>query len=119
MYGLLGGEQSVLRSSLNLKRSSHSFNRLVGLCCLRAETPVFSRWMVASGGIPGPLAVLAQKVRKVVLRPRFLKVQLKVVIQALWCRFFTLCRLHTCTGKSAHTRGSQVIGKVGSDRVIH
>ena len=27
--------------------------------------------------------------------------------------------LHTCTGESAHTRLAQVIGKVGSDRVIH
>ena len=76
-------------------------------------------WKVASGGIPGPLAVLAQKVRKVVLRPRFLKVQLKVVNYATQTGISGFGSLHTCTGESAHTRLAQVTGKVVSDRVIH
>ena len=34
---------------------------------------VLQGWMVASGGISDPLAVLAPKVQKVALRPRILK----------------------------------------------
>ena len=69
----------------------------------------------------GPLAiaVLAQKVRKVVLRPRFLKVQLKGVNYATQTGIFTFGRLHTCTGKSAHTRVAQTLQKVSSDRLFH
>ena len=76
-------------------------------------------WMVASGGIPGTLAVLAQKVRKVVLRPRFLKVQLKVVNYAAQTGISTFGRLHTCTGKRADSRAAQTLQKVSSDRLFH
>ena len=90
----------------------------MGSTWLRAEKPVFSRWMVASGGIPGPLAVLAQKVRKVVLRPRFLKVQPEMVNYATQTGISTFGRLHTYTGFLGVPSVTQVIGKVGSDRVI-
>ena len=54
-----------------------SIHRLVGLhLSTGRDAPIFEvpqEWMVASGGISGPLAVLAPKVQKVVLRPRFLE----------------------------------------------
>ena len=75
--------------------------------------------MVASGGIPGPLAVLAQKVRKVVLRPRFLKVQLEVVNYATQTGISTFGSLHTYTGFLGVSSVTQVTVKVVSDRVIY
>ena len=54
-----------------------SIHRLVGRqVATGRDAPIFEVpevWMMAFGGIPGPLAVLALKVQKVALRPRIFK----------------------------------------------
>ena len=74
---------------------------------------------MASAGVQAPLAVLAQKVQKVVLRPRFLKVQLEVVNYATQTGISTSGSLHTYTGFLGVPSVTQVTVKVVSDRVIH
>ena len=74
---------------------------------------------MASAGVLAPLAVLAQKVQKVVQKPGILKVQLKVVNYAPQTGISGFDSLDTCTGLLGVSSVTQVALKVVSDRVIH